>query len=84
MYNFIVLGQIPGTNIRISFAAWMGLAALILLSSLAVKRYLSRNQLMGLAVKQRFSQVYQTVVVTLPPRPLHASQLHQRLRPTAR
>ena len=29
MYNVLVLGYVPGTNIQISFQAWLGVAAVV-------------------------------------------------------
>jgi hypothetical protein len=33
MYSFVVLGIIPGTNISISFSAWLAAAGLLVLVS---------------------------------------------------
>lgn len=68
MYGFIVLGIIPGTNIALSFQAWLVIAAV-----LPVGLWLGRVQI------RRF------LLSATPDRsPLPASQLHHRLRPTAR
>jgi hypothetical protein len=37
MYSFLVLGLIPGTNIRITFSAWLALVALIVVAGLRIR-----------------------------------------------
>ncbi len=70
MYNFLVLGLVPGTNIAISFQAWLIITA-GLLAVLFIFRPLLRHLLeLGQANAKRL--------------PLPASQLHQRVRLTAR
>lgn len=38
MYSFVVLGQIPGTEIRISFTGWLLVCLLALACGLAIRR----------------------------------------------
>lgn len=42
MYNFFVLGQVPGTGITISFTMWLMLSLLVATSYLGV-RYLRQR-----------------------------------------
>jgi uncharacterized protein HemY len=70
MYSFLVLGLVPGTNIQISFQAWLYMAALLLLVVILLKSPLRRLLELGQASAPRL--------------PLHANQLHQRNRLTAR
>ncbi len=69
MYSFLVLGIIPGTNVAISFQAWLASV-----SSLALTIYCFRRGLRGL-LSREFGLVRQ---------PLVASQLHQRIHLSAR
>lgn len=70
MYSLLVLGLIPGTNIQLSFWAWVALMPLLAAFGLMLKPLARRLVEWGKAV---------------PPRlPLPASQLHRRLQPTAR
>ncbi len=69
MYTFLVLGIIPGTNIAISFQAWLVITAVLSVLLLAV---LPLRQLLS-AGQARVARM-----------PLPASQLHLRIRPTAR
>lgn len=65
MYSFIILGQVPGTNIQIDFDIWLRVTLLLLLAG-AVLQLLS--------VHRRFiSNDYSLR------QPLHASQLHRRV-----
>jgi uncharacterized membrane protein YhaH (DUF805 family) len=66
MQTFFVLGLIPGTNIQISFQAWLGIMA-FLISTIAIyrRRLHGRNE--------TFSSQWQRSL-------LHASQLHQRVQ----
>lgn len=68
MYTFIVLGIVPGTNIRITFGDWLQLAVLIFAAIVTIKLYRKLEPLM-------FSQLNQLQTERSP---LHASQLHQR------
>jgi hypothetical protein len=67
MYSFIVLGIVPGTNIQISFQAWLlmlaGLVALIMVF-IASHRLRRSMGLQGLRLRQ----------------PLDANQLHQQVQ----
>lgn len=70
MYNVIVLGLVPGTNVQISFQAWLAATATLPLLYLIIKPLTQRL----LAVKQ----------ITMVRLPLPATQLHLRIRQTAR
>ena len=63
MYNFIVLGYVPGTNLQLTFQAWLiiyGLAAV------AFALY-------------KLSQLHRELSLNVFTRqPLHATQLHRR------
>lgn len=65
MYSFLVLGLIPGTNIQISFQAWLGIMAGLPFAA-AFMRPLWHQRLSESVARQR--------------QPLHASQLHLRAR----
>jgi hypothetical protein len=65
MYSFLVLGFIPGTNIQISFVAWL---VMLVGSPLAVLAFALRHRLQRAARLQALSLR----------RPLYASQLHQQ------
>lgn len=65
MYNFLVLGLVPGTNIRITFRMWLniiGLSLVVLGVLWLVTNRRRFNLVTGLQIRQ----------------PLHASQLHRR------
>ena len=65
MYSVLVLGYVPGTNIQISFQAWLVMAGVVGAITTAV--FLAHKHRRGLAARwQRL--------------PLHASQLHTRLQ----
>jgi hypothetical protein len=66
MYSFLVLGIIPGTNLTISFQAWLIAMAVILFAVLAF-RLRHRGRL-------------DTQVFAWGRTLLHANQLHQRLQ----
>jgi hypothetical protein len=68
MYSLLVLGIVPGTNIAISFQAWLILALL-----LAVIR----------PSRQLYLYLQHQTAAAMVRRPLPASQLHSRLRLTA-
>lgn len=69
MYAFLVLGLIPGTNIQISFQAWLYMmAALPFIGALIMLRWHKLAASLQAINRQ----------------PLHASQLHQRIRLTVR
>jgi hypothetical protein len=70
MYSLLVLGLIPGTNIQLSFWAWLIIMPLLAALSLRLKPHIRHFIAWGKAA---------------PPRlPLSASQLHRRLQLTAR
>jgi hypothetical protein len=64
MYSFLVLGQIPGTNIQISFEIWLLSLGLLLLGSLAYRR-----------LHQPANELSETITHNR----IHASQLHFRI-----
>jgi hypothetical protein len=67
MYAFLVLGLIPGTNIQISFQAWLFIAPVLLVAAIILRpRALQWWHKFGEDQASR--------------RPLHASQLHLRAR----
>jgi hypothetical protein len=61
MYNFLVLGMIPDTNIVITFQAWLNLLGLIFVAYL-IRRFFQRRT---------FTEFAPVRV------PLHANQLHR-------
>ncbi len=72
MYEFIVLGMVPGTNIQISFELWLqivaGLLAYLLLCIFAIWTY------------RFFRFTNQLLSIPADRTPLYATQLHQRVR----
>jgi hypothetical protein len=69
MYSFIVLGQIPGTNLHLSFEAWL---LLMTAAVYAVYRYWPN-------IKKFSEDFFRELENPIKPRQgLHASQLHQR------
>ncbi|HTB48962.1 MAG TPA: hypothetical protein VK712_02675 [Verrucomicrobiae bacterium] len=66
MYSFFVLGIIPGTNIEISFVAWLIMTPVLLAAAIIIRPYLQLHRFVALG-KQSLRQ------------PLPASQLHHRL-----
>jgi len=71
MYSILVLGLIPGTNIQISFKAWLIIVAGLLV--LAPVLIVSLKRLIAFGKAN-----------TSYPQPLHANLLHHRLQHTAR
>ena len=69
MYTFLVLGLIPGTNIQISFWAWIIIMVLVTLGA-----YRLRHRVTAYASK--WWHQFDTSDITR--QPLHASQLHLR------
>lgn len=67
MYSFLVLGIIPGTNIQITFQAWMLLFSLVSVGVLLVKL---------LRLQFDMDTYGDTSALRAP---LHASQLHSRI-----
>lgn len=65
MYNFIVLGLVPGTDIRISFQAWV-----IFSMAFWAGFIIARLQMKQRAYFVRLNHVQHMRI--------HASQLHQR------
>ena len=70
MYSFLVLGLVPGTNIQLSFQAWLVVMAVLLLLAPLIKILLKRLIEFGKA--------------SAPSQPLHANLVHHRLQHTAR
>ncbi len=66
MYTFLVLGIIPGTNIQISFQAWLVAAS----SALAIA-----------LMMRALWQVNAGWIANMQPvrQPVHANQLHRRI-----
>lgn len=69
MYSFLVLGLIPGTSIQISFQAWLDMVAAMPIVAALIKLCWYRHPATAAASIRQ---------------PLHSSQLHRRIRPTAR
>ena len=46
MYNTVVLGYIPGTNIQVSFKAWLVCTGVFVVSTLVVWLFRKRNALL--------------------------------------
>lgn len=71
MYNFLVLGLIPGTNIEIGFWAWI-----IIMGGLAVAFRRYKPYLIEAVIKwwHQFDEDLESV----PHEPLHANRLHLR------
>ena len=69
MYAFFVLGLIPGTNIQISFQAWLFIAPVLAVAGLILRPRLERR------VRQWWHEYDEDQVSR---QPLHASQLHLR------
>ncbi len=65
MYTFLVLGQIPGTNIQISFQVWLVILAGLVLAVMAFT--------LSLRVRRAFKRQAMRLR-----QPLSASQLHQQ------
>lgn len=63
MYNFIVLGIVPGTDLQITFGAWLKLLEVVAI-------------VYGM---MRLKTLHQTLFIQTWERvPLHANQLHRR------
>ena len=75
MYSLLVLGLIPGTDIQISFWAWM-----VLMAGLLVAFKLCHRRIMNFLADWWRSLDEADSLSD----PLHASRLHSRLRLTAR
>jgi hypothetical protein len=71
MYSILVLGLIPGTNIQISFQAWLAILAVLTLLAPFLKRYVSRLVKFGKETAASYEAP-------------HASLLHHRQQRTAR
>lgn len=74
MYSFLVLGLIPGTNIEISFWAW-----LVLMAGLLIAFKLYRKRVMKL-----IADWWRSLDEIDELDPMHASRFHRRLNLTAR
>jgi hypothetical protein len=69
MYSFLVLGLIPGTNIQISFQAWLGIMAAVVAVLPFVAAFIKphwHKRLAELAATEH--------------QPVHANQLHLRVQ----
>lgn len=71
MYNFLVLGLIPGTDIQIGFWTWI-----IIMIGLVLAFKLSRPYVTELLYK--WWHQFDEDVENVPHKPLHASRLHLR------
>lgn len=65
MYNFLVLGIIPGTNIQIGFYAWI-----VLMLALFIAAYFIHKRIIEIINQPDFEFEVR--------KPLHANQLHSR------
>ncbi len=70
MYSFLVLGLIPGTNIQISFQAWLVIMPVLLVSAVLLRSPLRKLIELGKAAA--------------PHEAMDANLLHHRLQHTAR
>lgn len=70
--SFLVLGQIPGTNFQISFAAWLNIAGVLLAIIIISVALRSRR------AKQAMTLLHGLTDQSEDRKPLHASHLHQR------
>ncbi len=70
MYSFLVLGLIPGTNIQLSFQAWLGLMLVLIVCARVFRA--------------QISQAWHNLIDVPPDVGLDASQLHIRQLPSAR
>lgn len=70
MYSLLVLGIIPGTNIQLSFQAWLAVAVAVAFAWPKLKAPVLELVELGKA--------------PTPHVPQHASELHRRLQRTAR
>ncbi len=68
VYSFIVLGIIPGTDVRVTFSAWAQLVVVVFAFIVTLKIY---RKIGPTLVRLEFVPVRM---------PLHANQLHQRAR----
>jgi hypothetical protein len=71
MYNFLVLGLIPGTNIQIGFWTWI-----IIMIGLVVAFKRSKPYVIEMVYK--WWHQFDEDVESVPREPLHASRLHLR------
>jgi hypothetical protein len=71
MYTFVVLGLIPGTNIQLTFDMWLQI-----ISSLAVATLVIWSAGSFLKFYRYTNELLMNHLRT----PLHATQLHQRVR----
>lgn len=70
MYSFLVLGLIPGTNIQLSFQAWLVVMATL--------------PFVASRLKAPVRELIELGKAPTPHLPQHASHLHHRLQRTAR
>lgn len=66
MYSFLVGGFVPGTNVQLSFQTYLAIMSLLVGSISIVWIEKRRHYLAAATIQLR--------------QPLHASQLHQRVR----
>jgi hypothetical protein len=71
MYNFLVLGLIPGTNIQIGFWAWAIIMIALVIGFRRIKPYVA-------ALFDKWWHQFDDDLEGVPHEPLHASRLHLR------
>jgi hypothetical protein len=71
MYNFLVLGLIPGTNIEIGFWTWI-----IIMTGLVIAFRRSKPYIIEMVDK--WWHQFDEDVESVPSEPLHANRLHLR------
>lgn len=66
MYDFFVLGFIPGTHIQITFQDWINTVAVVMILWLALKLYLQRRTILslGFSLAEATTEPYPPVLVT--------------------
>lgn len=71
MYNFLVLGLIPGTNIEIGFWSWIIIMVALMIAYRHYKQYL-------IEMIDRWWHQFDEELEGVPHEPLHANRLHLR------
>lgn len=71
MYNFLVLGLIPGTDIQIGFWTWIIITIGLVVAFQSSKPYLAE-------VINKWWHKFDEDVESVPREPLHANRLHLR------
>ena len=73
MYNFLLSGYVPGTNIQVTFRTWLYGICLLTLAYIVLKPF----------IKRRLNRFMANLLLEPAHRPLHASRLHHRRHQTA-